>query len=143
MRAEEAEGVVFVGCALTLPQEFLAEFAEIHGGEPGASAFVAQYADAATVLLNAIAETAEKQPDGSLSIDPQKLRDAVAGAQLPDGLSGSVAFDSDGDRVPSPGHELEGVVAAAAAAEDAGVFQELGLVPCTVTGGKLVNATIG
>jgi acyl-CoA reductase-like NAD-dependent aldehyde dehydrogenase len=42
MRAEEAEGVVFVGCAPTLPQEFLAEFAEIHGGEPGASAFEAQ-----------------------------------------------------------------------------------------------------
>ena len=141
--AEEAEGVVFVGCALTLPQEFLADFAEIHGSEPGASAFVAQYADAATVLLNAIAGTAETKADGSLTIDPQKLRDALAEAHLPDGVSGSVAFDSNGDRVPNPGDELEEVVAAAAAAEDAGVFEELGLVPCIVTGGKLVNGVLG
>ena len=141
--AQEAEGVIFVGCALDLPEDFRADFEEIHGGEPGASAFVAQYADAAIVLLDAIAATAETQPDGSLSIDPEKLRDAIAAADLPDGLSGPVAFDSNGDRVPSPGDELEEVVADAAAAEDAAVFQELGLVPCFVQDGRLVNSPAG
>ncbi len=140
---EEAEGVVFAGCSLELPEDFRADFEEIHGGEPGASAFVAQYADAATVLLDAIAATAEAQPDGSLSIDPEELRDSVAAADLPDGLSGPVAFDADGDRVPAPGDELEQVVADAAAAEDAAVFQKLGLVPCFVQDGQLVNSPAG
>ena len=141
--AEEAEGVVFVGCALTLPEDFLAAFEVIHGEQPAASPFVAQYADAATVLLNAVASTAEAQPDGSLSIDAQKLRDAVAATDLPAGLSGPIAFDADGDRVPSPGDELEQVVAAAAAAEDSSLFQRLGLVPCFVQDGRLVNAPAG
>jgi branched-chain amino acid transport system substrate-binding protein len=141
--AEEAEGVVFVGCALTLPADFLAAFEVIHGEQPAASPFVAQYADAATVLLNALATTAEAQQDGSLSIDPQKLRDAVASTDLPDGLSGPIAFDADGDRVPTKGDELEQVVAEAAAAQDASLFQTLGLVPCFVQGGRLVNAPAG
>jgi len=94
-------------------------------------------------LLNALAMTAEAQQDGSLSIDPQKLRDAVASTDLPDGLSGPIAFDADGDRVPTKGDELEQVVAEAAAAEDASLFQRLGLVPCFVQGGRLVNAPAG
>jgi branched-chain amino acid transport system substrate-binding protein len=141
--AEEAEGVVFVGCALTLPEDFLAVFEVIHGEQPAASPFVAQYADAATVMLNALASTAEAHQDGSLSIDPQELRDAVAATDLPDGLSGPLAFDADGDRVPTKGDELEQVVAEAAAAEDASLFQRLGLVPCFVQGGRLVNAPAG
>ena len=141
--AEEAEGVVFVGCPLPLPEDFLTDFEEVHGEAPSASAFTAQYADAATVLLNAIADVAKPQQDGSLSIDPGEFRDAIAASHLPDGLSGSVAFDSDGDRVPEPGDELEDVVAAGAAAEDAGTFQRLGLVACTVTGGRLVDAPVG
>jgi len=140
--AEEAEGVVFAGCALTLPEDFLTDFEEVHGEAPFASAFTAQYADAVTVLLNAIADVAETREDGSLSIDPDGLRDAVAATHLPEGLSGSVAFDSNGDRVPAPGDELEEVVALAAAAEDNGAFQRLGLVPCTVSDGRLVNATL-
>jgi branched-chain amino acid transport system substrate-binding protein len=141
--AEEAEGVVFVGCALALPADFLAAFKVIHGEQPAASPFVAQYADAARVLLNALASTAEAHEDGSLSIDPQKLRDAVASTDLPDGLSGPIAFDADGDRVPTKGDELEEVVADAAAAQDASLFQTLGLVPCFVQGGRLVNAPAG
>jgi branched-chain amino acid transport system substrate-binding protein len=137
--AEEAEGVVFVGCALTLPADFVADFEVIHGEQPEASPFVAQYADAATVLLNALTSAAEAQQDGSLSIDPQSIRDAVAATDLPDGLSGPIAFDSDGDRVPAKGDELEQVVAEAAAAEDDSLFQTLGLVPCFVRGGQLVN----
>ena len=54
----EAEGVLFAGCSLTLPQDFVADFSQLHGHEPEASAFVAQYADAATILLDAVAKVA-------------------------------------------------------------------------------------
>ena len=140
--ADKAEGVVFVGCALTLPEDFRAELTKLHGAEPGASSFVAHYADAATALLDALAKTAKAQPDGSLSLDSGQIRDTVAATELRNGISGSVAFDNHGDRVPSPGDELETVVKEAIAAKRARVFLELGLVPCTVTGGRLVNAVI-
>jgi hypothetical protein len=122
-----------------LPVDFVSDFERIHDERPSASAFVAQYADAATVLLSAIAQTAESQEDGSLSIDPGALRDAVASSHLPDGLSGSVAFDDKGDRVPAPGDDLEEIVRAAAAAQDVAVFPRLGLVPCQVQGGRLIT----
>jgi branched-chain amino acid transport system substrate-binding protein len=141
--AEAAEGVVFAGCALTLPEDFLSDFENIHGVRPSASAFVAQYADAVTVLLGAIAETAESQDDGSLSIDPAALRDAVAASHLSDGLSGSVAFDANGDRVSAPGDNLEQLVSEAAEARNVAVFPQLGLVPCQVRDGRLVNVTAG
>jgi len=141
--AEQAEGVAFVGCALELPDDFFDDFSAVHDEEPGASAFVAQAADAATILLDAVAQVAQAEDDGSLVIDPDGLRDAVAGAHLADGLSGSVAFDSDGDRVPAPGDELEAVVAEAVAAQNGAIFPTLGLVPCVVENGRLVNSIPG
>ena len=98
--AQEAEGVLFAACALTLPDDFVAEFEDLHGSAPEAFAFPAQSADAATVLLDAIAAVAEAQDDGSLSIDPIALRDAVRATTLGVGLSGPIAFDANGDRVP-------------------------------------------
>jgi branched-chain amino acid transport system substrate-binding protein len=141
--ADKAEGVAFVGCALELPDDFLDDFSAVHGEEPAASAFVAQAADAATILLDAVAQVAQAEDGGSLAIDPGELRDAVAGAHLADGLSGSVAFDSDGDRVPAPGDELEAVVAEAVAAQNGAIFPTLGLVPCVVHNGRLVNSIPG
>jgi len=134
-----ADGVIFAGCALTLPQDFVADFRRVHGHAPDASAFVAQDADAATVLLNAVAQVAVEQPDGSLTLDPAALRDAVRASSLQGGLSGSFAFDEHGDRVPSKGANLSQVVDEALASGDINIFVDLGLVPCQVQDGKLVN----
>ncbi|GAG04604.1 unnamed protein product, partial [marine sediment metagenome] len=41
---EEAEGVLFAGCKLALPDDVLAEFVDLHGYEP-VTAFAAQYPD--------------------------------------------------------------------------------------------------
>jgi len=135
----EAEGVLFAGCSLALPQDFLVEFRKLHGHEPEATAFVAQYADAATILLDAVMKVAQEQADGSLTIDPIALRDAVRATSVEDGISGSFAFDANGDRVPRSGDVLSEFVAAAIKNGDTGVFVELGLVPCQVQDGKLVN----
>ncbi|MGH3018123.1 MAG: branched-chain amino acid ABC transporter substrate-binding protein [Gaiellaceae bacterium] len=94
---ELAEGVYFGGCSLDLADEFVGEFRRLHGSEPTA-AFVTHYADAAGILLSAIAEVAKPQPDGSLTIDPGALRRAVRSTSVEDGFSGHVAFDVDGDR---------------------------------------------
>jgi len=137
--AEAAEGVVFAGCSLPLPEDFVADFRNLHGHPPQDSAFVAQYADAVTILLNAVAQVAVEEADGSLTIDPAALRDAVRATRLEDGISGSVAFDENGDRVPPGVGDLSGFVDKAIEAGDINVFLELGLVPCQVQDGKLVN----
>ncbi len=112
-----AEGAVFAGCSLALPEEFLSDYVEIVGSEPQ-TPFPAQYADAATVLLNAVAQVAEEQPDGSLVIEPLELRTAVAATEL-QGVSGAIAFDENGDRV--------------------GEGADVGLQMCRVRGGAFVN----
>jgi len=137
--AEEAEGVVFSGCPLNLAPDFVTNFTRVHGSAPEASVFVGQYADATAVLLNAVAAVAQEQPDGSLAIDPGELRDAVAVADLPDGVSGAIAFDANGDRVPERGANVAEVTNTAIRTADLQVFVRLGLVPCQVQEGKLVN----
>lgn len=124
--AASAEGVYFVGCPLTLPADFLRDFEKVHGGQPVASAFTAQYADATTVLLDAIAGAAKEQDDGSLTVDPAGLRKNVSQTRLMDGISGRIAFDANGDR-SSDATDL---------AERA---RDLGLAACQVQNGKLVN----
>lgn len=114
---ELAEGVVFAGCSLTLPDEFLSDYVEIIGSEPQTS-FPAQYDDAVAALLNAVAQVAEEQPDGSLRIEPLELRAAVAASELA-GVSGRIAFDENGDRV--------------------GEGADVGLQMCAVEGGQFVN----
>jgi branched-chain amino acid transport system substrate-binding protein len=137
--AKAAEGVVFAGCSLPLPADFVADFRDLHGHAPADSAFVAQYADAATILLDAVAQVAVEDAGGSLTVDPTALRDAVRAARLVDGVSGSVAFDQNGDRVPPGVSDLSGFVDKAISSGDVNVFLELGLVPCQVQDGKLVN----
>jgi branched-chain amino acid transport system substrate-binding protein len=121
--SELAEGVYFAGCSLDLPDEFVKGFRRLHGSEPTA-AFVAHYADAATILLTAVAEVAKPQPDGSLTIDPAALRLAVRSATLSDGVSGHIAFDGNGDRVSD-----------AAAVDERAL--DLGLAACQVKKGRL------
>ena len=135
--AAEAEGVLFAACTLPLPKAFLDDFVELHGYEPTAS-FPAQYADAATILLNAIAAVAEEQADGSLVIEPTKLRDRVRSTAT-GGLSGSIGFDEKGDRLPPGVNSLEDFVDQALADLDPSAYQDLGLVPCQVQDGKLVS----
>jgi len=137
--AEAAEGVVFAGCALTLPNDFARDYTEVHGSTPRSSGFTPQYADAVTMLLDAVAKVAREEGDGSLTIDPGALRNAVAAVDLSGGVSGNFAFDENGDRVPHPGENLEKLVADAARAADIGVYLDLGLVPCQVQDGRLVN----
>jgi branched-chain amino acid transport system substrate-binding protein len=134
-----AEGVVFAGCSLTLPDDFLADFEDVHGSKPEASAFVAQDADAVTILLDAVAQVAVEQADGSLTIDPTALQDAVRATSLEDGLSGSFTFDENGDRIPRKGDMLSEVVEQALSTGNVDIFVDLGLVPCQVQDGKLVN----
>jgi branched-chain amino acid transport system substrate-binding protein len=95
---EQAEGAVFTGGMPTLPEEFLADYVEIVGHEPD-TAFAAHVSDAAYILLDAVAQVAEEQQDGSLVIDPLELREAVSNPRLLVGVSGVIAFDENGDRV--------------------------------------------
>ncbi len=134
---EAADGVLFSGCRVALPEDFLADFVELRGYEPTAT-FPAQYADAATILLDAVKEVAGEGDDGSLTIQPTALRDAVRATNITEGISGALAFDSKGDRVPSPGDELPEVQEAALAAQQEEIFTTLGLIPCQVQGGELV-----
>jgi branched-chain amino acid transport system substrate-binding protein len=134
---EQAEGVLFAGCTVLLPQDFLAEFIDLHGHEP-TSAFPAQYADAATVLLNAVSVVAVEQDDGSLVIDPIELRDRVRDTVL-SGVSGGIAFDENGDRLPPGVASLSQFVDEALANQDTAGYIDLGLIPCQVQDGELVN----
>jgi branched-chain amino acid transport system substrate-binding protein len=136
-----SEGVLFAGCQLPLPDAFVAELEAIHEHRPGTSAFTAQQADATTILLNAIADVAEEQADGSLVIEPTELRDSVRTLGLQNGLSGSFTFDANGDRVPLDGAPLPAVVNEALATQDLDALADLGLVACQVQGGELVNLT--
>jgi ABC-type branched-subunit amino acid transport system substrate-binding protein len=139
---EAAEGVFFVGCALTLPDDFVAGFESLHGHPPRDSAFAAQYADAATILLDAVAKVAVEEADGSLTIDPTALRDAVQATRLEEGLSGSIGFDENGDRIPPGAVSLSAFVDLATKTPDFNTFAaELGLVACQVQDGKTVNLT--
>jgi ABC-type branched-subunit amino acid transport system substrate-binding protein len=124
--AEAAEGVYFIGCPLTLPDDFLRDYRSVHGSEPSASAFIAQHADAATILLDAVARVAEEQPDGSLRIDPAALRDVVRDTRTTEGVSGHIAFDGNGDRIGAGGDLAEQA-------------RDLGLAACQVQGGEFVN----
>ena len=133
----EAEGVLFGGCTVPLPKAFSDDFEGLHGYTPTAS-FPAQYADAATILLNAVSAVAQEQPDGSVVIEPAELRDKIRGTATK-GISGNIGFDENGDRLPSGINNLEDFVSVALTEEDASVFIDLGLVPCQVQNGLLVN----
>jgi branched-chain amino acid transport system substrate-binding protein len=113
-----SEGALFAGCSLTLPEEFLADYVKIIGHEPEI-AFPAQVADAVTILLDALAQVAQEQPDGSLVINPLELRDAVSTPELLVGVSGAIAFDANGDRI--------------------GQGEDVGLAMCKVEDGEFVN----
>ena len=134
---EDAEGALFAGCRVPLPDDLSAIFEEVHGGAASAT-FSAAFADAVTVLLDAVVVVVGDQT-GELTIDPKALRDAVRASHLPDAYSGSVAFDTLGDRVHEPGREFDDVLEEGFAIEDTGILRALGLVSCQVQEGRLVS----
>lgn len=153
---EAAEGALFAGCQFPLSGHFLADFVDLHGEAPQAT-FPGQYADAAIVLLDAVKQVAEEQEDGSLTILPTALRDAVRATVIDEGFTGSFTFDVNGDRVPEPGDLLSDVqeaafatqdeapegaateeAEAAAAAELEQALVDLGLIQCQVQDGQIV-----
>jgi branched-chain amino acid transport system substrate-binding protein len=133
---EQAENVLFAGCRYPLADDVEDAFRRVHGG-PTSATFSGHYIDAVTVLLDAVAAVATPSGEG-LVIEPRELRDAIASTYLTDGVTGRIAFDSRGDRVPEPGLEADDVVAAALADDEGDVLTSVGLIPCQAQDGRLV-----
>jgi branched-chain amino acid transport system substrate-binding protein len=132
-----AEGALFAGCRIPLPDDLGNRLEDLTGRQPSAT-FSAHYADAATILLDAIASVATEGSDGSLTIEPTELRDAVRASQLT-GLSGEISFDAKGDRVHQPGLSLDDIIESVIQEFNQDTFVNLGLVACQVQDGELVN----
>ncbi len=121
-----AEGVYFAGCPLSLSADFATAFRAVNGSDPHASAFVAETADATRALLDAVNHVAQDGSDGSLTVDPSALRDAVRATNITDGVSGNLRFDENGDRASS--------------SQDLAVqATDLGWTACQVQSGQLVK----
>jgi len=94
---EQSEGVIFAGSMPPLSDQLIEDYVQIVGHEPE-TPFAAHAIDAVYILLDAVVEVT-KQQGGSLVIDPMEFRDAVQNPKLIDGLSGTIAFDENGDRI--------------------------------------------
>ena len=95
----ETEGMYFSGPASPTGGEyeaFVAAYEEAYG-EPPIQSFHAHAYDATNILAAAIEEAATDNGDGSLTIDRQALRDAVASTSGFAGLTGSLSCDEFGD----------------------------------------------
>lgn len=66
-------------------------------GEKPVSAFHAHAFDATNMFYSAVETVAQQNPDGSLTIGRQALRDAVAATSGFQGLTGSLSCDANGD----------------------------------------------
>jgi branched-chain amino acid transport system substrate-binding protein len=97
---DRAEGAILTGCPETLSADFRDLWEDGGGGAVPIISLVGNTADAAYILIDAVAQVAELQPDGSLIINPSELRDAVANTNVTGWASGHpIAFDSQGDRI--------------------------------------------
>jgi branched-chain amino acid transport system substrate-binding protein len=97
---EAAEGMYISGPDLTfeneLGQQFLADHREKYGEEP-LSAFHAHAFDAAMMIFAAVEEVAVQDPDGTLHIGRQALRDALYNTSNFEGITGTLNCDENGD----------------------------------------------
>lgn len=66
----------------------------------GRNHYIPYQYDAAGILLRALDLSAVLQPDGSLLIDRAALRAAVRGTAAYSGVTGSITFDTQGNRLP-------------------------------------------
>jgi len=96
-KREQSEGVIFAGCLPPLSDQLIEEYVGIVGHEPE-TPFAAHAIDAVYILLDAVVEVT-KQQGGSLVIDPMEFRDAIQSPSLINGLSGTINFDENGDRI--------------------------------------------
>jgi branched-chain amino acid transport system substrate-binding protein len=77
-------------------KKFLEEHQKKYGEKPLAP-FHAHAYDAAMIIFAAIEKVAQKAPDGSLTIDRGKLRDALYATKGFKGLTGTINCDQYGD----------------------------------------------
>jgi branched-chain amino acid transport system substrate-binding protein len=77
-------------------KKFLEEHQKKYGEKPIAP-FHAQAYDAAMIVFAAIEKVAQKAPDGSLTIDRGKLRDALYATKNYKGLTGTITCNEYGD----------------------------------------------
>jgi len=77
-------------------KKFLEEHQKKYGEKPIAP-FHAHGYDAAMIIFAAIEKVAQKAPDGSLTIDRGKLRDALYATKGFKGLTGTITCDQYGD----------------------------------------------
>ncbi len=118
----DAEGAIFTGCAVALSDDFTRIWSATGAPTLPQISLTGNTADAAFLLIDAVAEVAEPLPDGSLRIDPIRLRDAIAAVETIGWATGqSIAFDRNGDRM--------------------GQGTETGLVACEVRNGAFVELT--
>lgn len=68
--------------------------------EQGLNHYVPYQYDAAGILMQALAQTASLQPDGSLVIDRAALRAAVRATSGYAGVTGTITLEADGNRAP-------------------------------------------
>lgn len=117
-----AVGMYFVGPSRPrgpavdhLIRDYFAEYGE----KPAASYFLSAY-DAANLLMDAVEKTAVREPDGTLHIGRQALRDALYVAREVEGATGTLACNEFGDcarpvfdilRLDDPSAGLEGLQA--------------------------------
>ena len=115
-----AEGAILTGCPDTLTGDFLRLWQAGGGDTVPPISFLGSTADAAFLLIAAVASVAEPQPDGFILIHPLKLRDEIAATQTVGWASGrQIAFDQHGARV--------------------GTGADAGLVSCEVRDGAFVE----
>ncbi len=84
--------------------EFKKKFQEAYGDDPSESPFTAEAYDAATVIIRALQEVAEKDGD-NLRIDLRKLNEAMRKQKFT-GASGPVEFGENGDNIGKAGIEI-------------------------------------
>lgn len=138
-----SEGVLFAGCQVDLPQSYGDEYTDMFGLERIGATFAGHYTDAVVVLLDAVKRVATED-GGNVVIDPIALRDSLRNESfMQDALTGSIAFDGQGDRVPAPGDELAEVIERGFTEQDSAVLRALGFVQCQVQDGILVDVSAG
>jgi branched-chain amino acid transport system substrate-binding protein len=77
-------------------KDFLEKHRKKYGGEP-LSIFHAHAYDAANIIFNAIEKVAVTEPDGTIYIGRQALRDALYATKNHKGLTGTISCDEYGD----------------------------------------------
>ena len=101
--AAATDGAIISGGPM--PDEaFVAKFRNRFQREPSTS-FVLEAYDATTALVKALDATAKPTPDGGLTVGRSALAATLHGQRFA-GLTGTVAFDDNGDRAGDRPHDL-------------------------------------